>query len=87
MQAYEITHIIDNEEWESRLTELAHRCSKLNGWTEKDLLQFAVTSMPMYRVWLMYLEDIVIDMEQEEKNKSFLEKLHRKEQKEGNTSV
>ncbi|WP_287714113.1 hypothetical protein [Blautia sp.] len=87
MQTYEITHIIENEEWESRLAELAQRCRKLNGWTEKDLLQFAVTSMPMYRVWLMYLEDIVIDMEQEEKNKSFLEKLHRKEQKEGNTSV
>ncbi len=60
MQAYEITHIIDNEEWESRLTELAHRCSKLNGWTEKDLLQFAVT---------------VTDMEQEGKRKGFLEKL------------
>ena len=77
MQAYEITHIIDNEEWESRLTELAHRCSKLNGWTEKDLLQFAV--------WLMHLEDTVTDMEQEGKRKGFLEKLLK--QKEGNTSV
>ena len=85
MQAYEITHIIDKEEWESRLTELAHRCSKLNGWTEKDLLQFAVTSMPMYRVWLMHLEDTVTDMEQEGKRKGFLEKLLK--QKEGNTSV
>ena len=85
MQTYEITHIIENEEWERRLTELAQRCRKLNGWTEKELLQFAVTSMPMYRVWLMYLEDIVIDMEQEEKRKGFLEKLLK--QKEGNTSV
>lgn len=85
MQTYEITHIIENEEWEIKLTELAQRCRKLNGWTEKELLQFAVTSMPMYRVWLMYLEDIVIDMEQEEKRKGFLEKLLK--QKEGNTSV
>jgi hypothetical protein len=85
MQTYEITHIIENEEWERKLTELAQRCRKLNGWTEKELLQFAVTSMPMYRVWLMYLEDIVIDMEQEEKRKGFLEKLLK--QKEGNTSV
>ena len=85
MQTYEITHIIENEEWERKLTELAQRCRKLNGWTEKELLQFAVTSMTMYRVWLMYLEDIVIDMEQEEKRKGFLEKLLK--QKEGNTSV
>lgn len=85
MQTYEITHIIENEEWESKLTELAQRCGKLNGWTEKDLLQFAVTSMPMYRVWLMYLEDTVIDMEQKEKSKGFLEKVFK--QKERNTSV
>lgn len=53
MQSYEITHIIDNEEWENKLAELAKRCEKLNGWSEKDLLQFAVTTVPMYRVWLI----------------------------------
>ena len=42
MQTYEITHIIENEEWERKLTELAQRCRKLNGWTEKELLQFAM---------------------------------------------
>ena len=51
MQSYEITHIIDNEEWEHKLSELADRCKKLNGWSEQDLLQFAVATMPMYRVW------------------------------------
>lgn len=71
MQSYEITHIIDNEEWEHKLSELADRCKKLNGWSEQDLLQFAVTTMPMYRVWLIHLEDKVIEMEQEEKNKDF----------------
>lgn len=75
MQVYELTHTIDNEEWESKLTDLAERCKALNGWTEKDLLQFAVTSMPMYKVWLMYLEDIVIDMEHGVETKSLFEKL------------
>lgn len=71
MQSYEITHIIDNEEWENKLAELAKRCEKLNGWSEKDLLQFAVTTVPMYRVWLIYLEDKIMELEREEKNKSF----------------
>ena len=47
MQSYEITHIIDNEEWEHKLSELADRCKKLNGWSEQDLLQLAVTTMPI----------------------------------------
>lgn len=75
MQTYEIAHIIDNKEWELKLTELAKRCEKINGWTEKDLLQFAVNSMPMYKVWLMYLEDIVIDKEQGMKSKGILDNL------------
>lgn len=78
MQSYEITHIIDNEEWEHKLSELADRCKKLNGWSEQDLLHLAVTTMPMYRVWLIHLEDKVIEMEQEEKNKDFFKKLFRK---------
>ena len=78
MQSYEITHIIDNEEWEHKLSELADRCKKLNGWSEQDLLQFSVATMPLYRVWLIHLEDKVIEMEQEEKNKDFFKKLFRK---------
>lgn len=75
MQFYEITHIIDNEEWEVKLSDLAKRAKKLNGMEEQELLQLAVTSMPMYKVWLMYLEDLVIDLEQTEKQKSFFDKL------------
>lgn len=41
-------------------------------------MQFAVATMPMYRVWLIHLEDKVIEMEQEEKNKDFFKKLFRK---------
>ena len=77
MQSYEIIHIIDNDEWERKLTELAERCQNINGWSEKDLLQFAVTTMPMYRVWLIYLEDKIREMEQEEKNKNLFNKFFR----------
>lgn len=75
MQFYEITHIIDNEEWEVKLSDLARRCKELNGMGEKELLQFAVQTMPMYKVWLMYLEDFVIDLEQSKKQKSFFDNL------------
>ena len=75
MQFYEITHIIDNEEWEAKLSNLAERAKELNGMGEQELLQFAVQTMPMYKVWLMYLEDFVIDLEQSKKRKSFFEKL------------
>lgn len=77
MQIYEITHIVDNDEWENKLSELAQRCQKLNHWTEKDLLQFAVTGMPMYKVWLMFLENKVIELEQ--MNKSLWNKLSYRE--------
>ena len=81
MKHYEITHIIDNSEWENKLEELAKRCQNLNGWTEQDLLQFAVQTMPMYHVWLMYLEDKIIEMENERKNKPFLDKIHQRDNK------
>lgn len=67
MQYYEIVHLIDNDEWEQKLSGLAQRCKSVNGWTEKDLLQFAVNTMPMYKVWLMYLEDKVIELENDKK--------------------
>ncbi len=81
MQFYEITHIIDNEEWEVKLADLARRCKELNGMGEKELLQFAVQTMPMYKVWLMYLEDFVIDLEQSKKQKCFFDKLFCKKDK------
>ena len=81
MQFYEISHIIDNEEWENKLSDLARRCKELNGMGEKELLQFAVQTMPMYKVWLMYLEDFVIDLEQSKKQKSFFDNLFSKKDK------
>lgn len=71
MKYFEIEHIIDNQEWEEKLEELAERCKVINGLTEKDLLQFAVQSMPMYKVWLMYLDDKVHELEQEKENERF----------------
>lgn len=88
MQFYNIKHIVYNEEWESKFNELAQRCKDLNGWSEKDLLQFAVTNMPMYKVWLIYLEDLVIDLEQSKMQKSFLGKLFNKRAiKDGNSWI
>lgn len=81
MKFFEIAHIIDNPEWEEKISDLAQRCKKLNGMSEQALLQLAVTRMPMYHVWLMYLEDLVIDLEQSEKQKSFFDKLFKKEDK------
>ena len=82
MQFYEIQHIVDNKEWESKLTDLANRCKDINGWTEKDVLQFAVISMPMYEVWLMYLDYIINDLEQSKKQKCLFDKLSNKDKKE-----
>ena len=64
MKKFELIHIIDNKEQEDKLTDLARRCKTLNGWTESDLLQFAVNAMPMNKIWLAFLEDIIIDLEQ-----------------------
>ena len=84
MKHFEITHIIDNQEWENKLEELSQRCKNLNGWSEKDLLQFVVNSYPMYKVWLMFLEDKVIEMENAKKNKLFWDKiLHKDNKKDG----
>ena len=78
MQIYEIQHIIDNDEWEIKFTELAKRCESLNGWSEKDLLQFAVINVPMYKIWLIYLEDFIIDLEKTQKAPKFMSNLFKK---------
>lgn len=49
-------HIIDNEELEERLAKLADRYKLINGWTQKDILQFAVNAMPLTKVWLEFME-------------------------------
>lgn len=43
MKFYEITYIIDDEQQE-KLSALAERYEKINGWNEKEILQFAVTA-------------------------------------------
>ena len=56
MKNFEIMHIIDNEELEERLKKLAERYKLINGWTEKDILQFAVNAMPLTKVWMEFME-------------------------------
>ena len=56
MKNFEIMHIIDNEELEERPKKLAERYKLINGWTEKDILQFAVNAMPLTKVWLEFME-------------------------------
>ncbi|MBD5462704.1 MAG: hypothetical protein HDR24_06535 [Lachnospiraceae bacterium] len=56
MKNFEIMHIIDDEELEERLKKLAERYKLINGWTEKDILQFAVNAMPLTKVWLEFME-------------------------------
>lgn len=43
MEFYELTYILEDAEKE-KLTALAKRFQKINGWTEKEILQFAVSA-------------------------------------------
>lgn len=56
MKYIELTHIIDNKEQEEKLSKLAKRYEAINGWSEKDILQFAVNAMPMTKIWLEFME-------------------------------
>lgn len=75
MKFYEITYIIEDEQQE-RLSALAERYEKVNGWNEKEILQFAVaaTSKEEMESKLQFLEKEIVKMEkdwqeQEEKPK------------------
>lgn len=75
MKFYEITYIIEDEQQE-RLSALAERYEKVNGWNEKEILQFAVaaTSKEEMESKLQFLENEIVKMEkdwqeQEEKPK------------------
>lgn len=63
MKFFELTHIIDNKEQEEKLTKLAERYKIINGWSEKDILQFAVNAMPLTKVWLDFMEMKVDELE------------------------
>ena len=56
MKSIELTHIIDNKEQEEKLSKLAQRYKAINGWSEKDILQFAVNAMPLTKIWLEFME-------------------------------
>ena len=75
MKFYEITYIIENEQQEKLLT-LAERYKKVNGWNEKEVLQFAVTVTSKNDIdsKLHFLENEIVKLEKqyqkhEEKNK------------------
>lgn len=56
MFSYEIT-IMLNDEQQKRLEKLVDAFKPVNGWNEKELLQFAVTSSNEYIKFLLaYLE-------------------------------
>ena len=56
IKQFELTYIIDNQELEVRLEKLAERYEMINGWSEKDILQFAVNAIPQTKVYLDFLE-------------------------------
>ncbi len=66
MKFYEITYIIDDRQQE-KLSALAERYQKINGWNEQEILQFAVaaTSQSDIETKLQFLENEVARLEME----------------------
>lgn len=66
MKFYEITYIIEDEQRE-RLLALAERYEKINGWNEKETLQFAVAATSKYDIEtkLQFLENEIVKLEEE----------------------
>lgn len=66
MNFYEITYIIDDRQQE-KLSALAERYQKVNGWNEKEILQFAVTanSESDIETKLQFLENEAAKLEKE----------------------
>ena len=67
MEFYELCYIVEDDA-QKRLSELAKRYEKINGWNEKDLLQFAVaaTSKSDIEVKLRFLEEYITEVELEQ---------------------
>lgn len=61
---YELTYIIE-EHQRKPLSELAERFRKVNGWNEKEMLQFAInaTNQADLDLKLKFLERIIEDLE------------------------
>ncbi len=75
MEQFELIHIINDKVLEDRLEDLERRCKDLNGWSKKELLQYAVASVPLERIYLNYLEDMVLELESEKKQDSFFKDI------------
>ncbi len=67
MTLYELICIVDDEQQE-RLSELAKRYEKINGWKEKDILQFGVVALK--KNMDLILEFLEITAEQLESERS-----------------
>ncbi len=61
---YELTYIVEDNQ-QKRLSELAERFKKINGWNEKEMLQFAITatSQTDLEMKFKFLEGIIADLE------------------------
>lgn len=66
MNFYEITYIVEDGQQE-RLSALAERYEKVNGWNEKEILQFAVTatSKDDIETKLQFLEKEIVKLEKD----------------------
>ncbi len=60
-----MTYIVENDAQE-RLSVLAERYKKINGWNEKEILQFAVaaTSKTDIELKLQFLEEYITHIEE-----------------------
>ena len=65
MEFYELTYIVEKDAQE-RLSALAERYKKINGWKESEILQFAVaaTSKTDIELKLQFLEEYISHIEE-----------------------
>ena len=80
MRAVPLVHIVDDIVLEQKMTELDERCKKLqdSNTSLECLLQAAITIMPMktyMNALVMWVDDKVFELEQEERNKLFQDKF------------
>ena len=66
MRFYDITYMLDDEQ-EKKLSALAEYYKRINGWNEKDVLQFAVTALNSTDadIKLQFLENQAKQLEKE----------------------
>lgn len=67
MEFYELIYIVE-EKAQERLSALAERYKKINGWNEKEMLQFAVaaTHQTDIEMKLQFLEETLRGLEKGE---------------------